>query len=173
MYNDFKENINFYIDNFNIEAQLFKKGIEIKNRGYMTKTEFLNICLWKSRRPKKRYNLNSEEQIINVTKLAFLEKDEETKINILKLLDGVLIPTASALLSVVNPEDYPIIDKRCVQSLQDLKLIKWKIINNKNWLLYLTIIRNLSKELNLTCREIEKGLFAYNRIKLDLEYKNL
>lgn len=173
MYNDFKENINFYIDNFNIEAQLFKKGIEIKNRGYMTKTEFLNICLWKSRRPKKRYNLNSEEQIINVTKLAFLEKDEETKINILKLLDGVLIPTASALLSVVNPEDYPIIDKRCVQSLQDLKLIKWKIINNKNWLLYLSIIRNLSKELNLTCREIEKGLFAYNRIKLDLEYKNL
>lgn len=173
MYNDFKENINFYIDNFNIEAQLFKKGIEIKNRGYMTKTEFLNICLWKSRRPKKRYNLNSEEQIITTTKLAFLEKDEETKINILKLLDGVLIPTASALLSVVNPEDYPIIDKRCVQSLQDLKLIKWKIINNKNWLLYLTIIRNLSKELNLTCREIEKGLFAYNRIKLDLEYKNL
>lgn len=170
---EFKKNISFYIENFNIEAQLFKKGVEIKERGYLTKTEFLNICLWKSRRPKKRYNLNEEEDIIEITQLALLEKDEIKKIKLLTSLKGVLIPTASAILSIVNPEDYPIIDKRCVESLNDLKIIKWEIINEKNWLIYLDIIRNLGKEVNLTCREVEKGLFAYNRIKLDSEYKNL
>jgi hypothetical protein len=170
---EFKENISFYIENFNIEAQLFKKGVEIKERGYLTKTEFLNICLWKSRRPKNLYKQNSETEIENSTKLALAENDELLKINHLTKLNGVLIPTASAILSIVNPQDYPIIDIRCVNSLKELKVIDWETINSKNWLIYLDVIRRLSKELNLTCREVEKGLFAYNRIKLDLEYKNL
>jgi hypothetical protein len=38
---------------------------------------------------------------------------------------------------------------------------------------YLEIIRKLGKENNKPAREIEKGLFAYNRINLDKEYTNL
>ncbi len=173
MIKEFKENINFYIENFNIEEQLFKKGIDIKQKGYLTKNEFLNICLWKSRRPKNRYILNSEIEIENITRLALAEKDELLKIEYLTRLKGVLIPTASAILSVVNPQEYPIIDVRCVEALKELKVIEWGLINNNNWLIYLEIIRKLSKELNLTCREVEKGLFAYNRMNLDSEYKNL
>jgi hypothetical protein len=173
MVEQFKENISFYIDNFNIELQLFKKGVEIKQRGYLTKTEFLNICLWKSRRPKKWYIQNTDTEIEKLTKLAIGEKDELLKIKYLTSLKGVLIPTASAILSITNPNDYPIIDVRCVNSLKDLKIIDWEIINSKNWLIYLDIIRKMSVELNLTCREVEKGLFAYNRMYLDSEYKNL
>ena len=173
MITEFKENISFYIDNFNIELQLFKKGVEIKQRGYLTKTEFLNICLWKSRRPKNLYILNSEDEIKNCTKLALAEKDELLKIKHLTSLKGVLIPTASAILSITNPKDYPIIDVRCVNALKHLGIIDLKIINDKNWLIYLDIIRKMSIELNLTCREVEKGLFAYNRMYLDSEYKNL
>lgn len=173
MIQEFKENINFYIDNFNIEEQLFKKGIELKQRGYLTKNEFLNICLWKSRRPKNRYILNSETEIENITRLALTEKDELVKMKHLTSLKGVLIPTASAILSIVNPQEYPIIDIRCILTLNKLNIIDWKTINNNNWLNYIEIIRKLSKELNLTCREVEKGLFAYNRMHLDSEYKNL
>lgn len=173
MEKEFKENINFYVDNFNIEVQLFKKGVEIKQRGYLTKTEFLNICLWKSRRPKKWYIQNSETEIESLTKLAIEEKDELLKINHLTSLKGVLIPTASAILSITNPQDYPIIDVRCVHALKYLKIIDWETMNNQNWLKYLHVIRKMSSELNLTCREVEKGLFAYNRMNLDNEYKNL
>tara|TARA_R110000823_G_scaffold81814_2_gene185912 strand:- start:1129 stop:1653 length:525 start_codon:yes stop_codon:yes gene_type:complete len=173
MVEEFKENISFYIDNFNIELQLFKKGVEIKQRGYLTKTEFLNICLWKSRRPKKWYIQNTEAEIERLTKLAFGEKDELLKLKHLTSLKGVLIPTASAILSITNPKDYPIIDVRCVNSLKFLNIIEWETINNKNWLTYLEIIRKMSFELNLSCREVEKGLFAYNRMYLDKEYKNL
>lgn len=173
MIQEFKESINFYIDNFNIEEQLFKKGIEIKQKGYLTKNEFLNICLWKSRRPKNRYILNSETEIENITRLALAEEDELLKIEYLTRLKGVLIPTASAILSVVNPQEYPIIDVRCVKALKELKVIEWEIINYNNWIHYLTIIRSMSLELNLSCREIEKGLFTYNRLCFDSEYKNL
>ncbi|MEJ1221742.1 hypothetical protein [Sediminicola sp. 1XM1-17] len=111
--------------------------------------------------------------MISQTKLAFSEKDELKKIKILKELKGVQIPTASAILSAVNPEIYPIIDERCLQSLTDLGMIKWKTITENNWIEYLNIIRVLSRENNKTAREIEKGLFAYNRINLDKEYTNL
>jgi thermostable 8-oxoguanine DNA glycosylase len=169
----FTENLEYYIDQYELEKQIFQLGKEIKKRGWLEKTEFLTICLWKSRRPKKLYYLNSDKDIISKSKMVFDEKNELNKIKILTDLKGVRIPTASAILSVVNPEIYPIIDIRCVQSLRDLGIINWKTITEKNWIEYLSIIRSLSKEKNKTAREIEKGLFSYNRINLDKEYTNL
>ena len=171
--NAFTENLEYYIDQYELEKQIFRMGKEIKKRGWLERTEFLTICLWKSRRPKRLYDLNSDKEIISKSKVSFAEKDELKKIKILTELKGVQIPTASAILSVVNPDSYPIIDERCIQSLIDLGIIKWKTITENNWIEYLKIIRSLSKEKNKTAREIEKGLFAYNRINLDKEYTNL
>ena len=170
---DFKENIDFYIEQYDLEKQIFIIGEKVFKRGWLTKEEFLTFCLWKSRRPKKWYYLNTEKEIERITKLSFSEKDEIKKITLLTELKGVSIPTASAILSIVNPELYPIIDERCIQSLKKLNVISWETINNKNWLDYLKIIRKLAVNNNKTAREIEKGLFAFNRIKLDKEYKNL
>lgn len=171
--NDFTQNINFYTDQYELEKQLYKKGIEYLKRGWLLKKEFLTICLWKSRRPKRLYNLNSESEIERCTKLSFAEKDEKKKIGYLIQLHGVRIPVASAILSVTNPKDYPIIDERCIQSLKQLGVIEWERISEDNWLIYLEIIREIGKRYNKDSREIEKGLFAYNRIKLDEQYKNL
>jgi len=169
----FTQKLEFYIDQYDLEKQIFQMGEKITERGWLTKNEFLTICLWKSRRPKKRYNLNSESEIIQSTKLAFREDYELKKIKILTELKGVRIPTASAILSVVNPTHYPIIDERCIQSLRNLEMINWKTITEKNWIEYLEIIRELAIKNNRSAREIEKGLFAYNRINLDKEYTNL
>lgn len=170
---DFSQNIEHYIDQYDLEKAIFQMGEKILNRGWLNKDEFLTICLWKSRRPKQLYYLNSSEEIINKTKLCFKEGDELKKIQILIGLKGVRIPTASAILSVTNHVDYPIIDERCIQSLKYLGQIRWTTITENNWLEYLKIIRNLAKENGKSAREIEKGLFAYNRIQLDKEYKNL
>lgn len=171
--NAFTENLEYYIDQYELEKQIFQMGKEVKKRGWLEKSEFLSICLWKSRRPKRLYDLNSNEEIIARSKLSFDEKDELKRIKILTELKGVQIPTASAILSVVNPEIYPIIDVRCIQSLKNLGIINWKTITERNWIEYLNIIRDCSKEKNKTAREIEKALFAYNRINLDKEYTNL
>lgn len=170
---EFIENLEFYIDQYEWEKQIFHMGVEIKIRGWMNKREFLSICLWKSRRPKKLYELNTNEGIITKSKLAFKEKDEFRKIQLLTELEGVGIPTASAILSVVNPEKYPIIDERCIQTFRKFGIIDWKIITANRWIEYLNIIRKLAKNNNKTAREIEKALFAYNRINLDKQYKNL
>lgn len=139
----------------------------------MHKDEFMMICLWKSRRPKRLYLQNSEDQIRDNSKACFQESDEKIKIEHLIQLKGVEVPTASALLSVVDPDNYPIIDIRCVSALKQLRYITWEIITPNSWVKYLEIIRAIANDFSKTPREVEMGLFAYNRMELDSEYRNL
>ena len=88
-------------------------------------------------------------------------------------LKGVRIPVASAILSVTDSDNYPIIDERCMQALKTLYKIEWKVITSNSWLNYLDFLRKLAKEHNKTAREIEKGLFAFNRMVLDKDLTNL
>ena len=76
----FTEKLEFYIDQYDLEKQIFKMGENISNRGWLNKKEFLTICLWKSRRPKKLYDLNTEAEIIEITKAALEENSEINKI---------------------------------------------------------------------------------------------
>ena len=170
---EFEDNIEVYIDNYDKEKHLFLNGAEWFKKGWLDKSEFLEICLWKSRRPKRFYEQNSIKEIKEFTQKAFAENNEKTKVELLTNLKGVSIPTASAILCVTNSIKYPIIDIRCVETLIDLKLISWNNINSNSWVEYLKIVRELAKKHNKTAREIEKGLFAYNRIKLDKQYINL
>ncbi len=173
MIEEFKNDIGSFIENYDVEVQLFKTGKLIKERGYLNKKEFLSICLWKSRRPKPLYIQNDENFIIEQSRKAFCEQDEVKKIEYLTAFKGVEIATASAILSVVFPENYGIIDVRCIEALNNLKQIDFERITIQNWIKYISLLRDLSIELNLSCREIEKALFAYNRIQLDEQYKNL
>jgi hypothetical protein len=170
---DFTQKIEFYIDQYDLDKTIFNLGKIVAKRGWLKKDEFLAICLWKSRRPKKLFILNSEDKIVQKSKLSFLERDELKKLRYLTELHGVGIATASAILSIVNPKLYPIIDERCIQSLHNLGMINWTNISEHNWLKYLEIIRNMSEKYKRDARDIEKGLFAFNRINLDKEYKNL
>ncbi|MBO6515222.1 MAG: hypothetical protein JJ975_01550 [Bacteroidia bacterium] len=171
--NKFTSKIDYFIDQYTVEKQLYKLGPKWLKRGWLEKEDFLTICLWKSRRPKKLYIANAALEIKNCTRAAFSEKDELLKLNHLTKLSGVSVPTASAILSVTNPQDYPIIDERCIQSLNKLGCITWETITPNRWLDYISIVRTIAKAYGKTAREVEMGLFAYNRIMLDREYKNL
>jgi len=116
---------------------------------------------------------NTRENIEINTRKALCMNDEKSKIEILTQLHGVGVPTASAILTVIYPEKYGIIDVRCVIALKELDVIKWEKINLDNWIEYLKIIRELANQSKRTPREIEMALFAYNRIELDKESKNL
>lgn len=170
---EFFENIDYYVNQYDYENVIYGLGKDIKERGYLLKKEFLDICLWKSRRRKDLYEKNSDEEIENASKNCFKLETELEKIRSLISLRGVGIPTASAILSVIDPEKYPIIDKRCIQSLNHLGLIDWENISEQKWIEYLYIIRGIAGKKGKTARDIEKGLFAYNRIKLDEDLTNL
>ena len=168
-----KKNLNFYIKSYDVEKELYKRGKKWRKKGYLKKKQFMEICLWKSRRAKKRYDSNDATLVKKITQEAFAESDEKKKIEKLTELKGVRIPVASAILSVTDSDNYPIIDERCMQALKTLYKIEWKVITSNSWLNYLDFLRKLAKEHNKTAREIEKGLFAFNRMVLDKDLTNL
>jgi len=169
------KNIQKYIELYDTERYLFEViSPKVKKNGYLSFNDFYQICMWKSARPKKRY-LNNKKSVESTTKRALLETDEGQRIKILCELDGVGIATASAILTIIYPEKYAVIDVRDLEELN--KITKNKVGNTvsiNTWINYLTEMRILAKENNVTPREIDKALFAMNRESLEKEnYKNL
>ena len=76
----FSKNLDFYIDQYDLEKSIFDLGKGISKRGWLNRDEFLTICLWKSRRPKKLYEQNSPDDIKSQTIISLKEKDERKKI---------------------------------------------------------------------------------------------
>ena len=108
-----------YIALYDTEKYLFDVvGPSVKGKGYLSFEDFYKICMWKSARQKRKY-IQNKNSIEKVSKSAIAEKDEAKKIKILCELKGVGIPTASAILTVVFPEKYAIIDVRCLEMIRE------------------------------------------------------
>lgn len=146
---------------------LAKRLAAARKRGYLTKKEFLDICIWKSPRPVRHYKSNSGEKIKTVTKKAFAQKHEITKLSLLTSLKGVSIPVASAILTALDPVSYGIIDIRVWQVLYKYGAVKnnprGQNFNAKQWYRYLILLRAYSRKTGLSCRKIEFTLFRYHQ----------
>lgn len=146
---------------------LINKLKGIKKRGYFTKKEFLQMCMWKSPRPKNQYIKNSEEDIISTSKKVFSTKYEKRRIELLTGLKGIKIPVASAILMLTDPENYGVIDIRVWQTLYLYDNVK---VNPKgigldfnNWYSYLMKLRYYAKKFKVSARRIEWILFQHHR----------
>jgi hypothetical protein len=88
----------------------------IQKRGYLLKKEFVSIGKWKTESQKSRYENNSNKKVENLTREA-LEASDQAKVEILDKLEGVGIPVASAILTIVYPQEYCVIDYRTWRAL--------------------------------------------------------
>jgi len=161
------KNIQRYLDLYNTEDHLFRvMGPRIRRRGFINFDEFYQICMWKSVRQKQNY-LKNKNIVKGISKKVFSEKSELLKMNQLLELKGVGIPTASAILTIVFPDKYAVIDIRCIQMLNKLGIKTNKTITINSWLEYLKTIRELAKENNLTPREVDQVLFSMHKEMLE------
>ena len=162
-------------------AETLKLMNELKNvkeRGYFTKEEFLKIGMWKSPRPKDRYLKNAEGDIILVSKKVFATKFEKRRIELLTSLDGVSIPTASAILTLIDPQNYGVIDIRVWQVLYLYSSVKDRPngtnFDFNNWYNYLMKLRYYAKKFKVSARDIERIIFQHHKeIQVGNLYKKL
>lgn len=135
---------------------------------YLTATEFEEILRWKLGqqigRQREIRAANTDEIIRAVTGLALTitHDDEdyelELRMNILCSLRGVAIPVASAVLALVFPEEYAVIDYR-----------GWRqVFGEGNYSLtgykkYMGEIRRLAEELGWPAQEVDHVIWEYDR----------
>jgi hypothetical protein len=134
-------------------------GPAVRKRGHFLRDEFLETYRWKTVRTAGRAEKYTEEEIADVTRLAFRQTDEKLRISLLCALDGVDLPVASVLLHVGLSPEYPIIDYRALWSLGSGQPGYYSF---DFWWSYVECCRRLAAAANVSVRDLDKALWAYS-----------
>jgi hypothetical protein len=148
---------NFQIEE--VERSLQAIARLAKQRGYMTRGEFLKIAMWKSPRPKKWYEDNSYGRIKSATKAAFSTRNSRVKIERLIQLSGVNYPVASAILHLAC-NNVPILD---VNALAAFGLERRANYDFQFWSAYCDAVKEIVRESGLSYRIVDRALWTYGK----------
>jgi hypothetical protein len=134
--------------------------LNVQQTGYYTKSDFLKLCEWKTPRTKPLCGQNDERFIVDVTTLALKTENEQLRIEVLTLMEGVGWPTASVLLHFgYQPKRYPILDYRALWSLSIPQPNEYSF---PFWQAYVELCRNLADECNVAMRTLDRALWQYS-----------
>lgn len=134
---------------------------QVRARGYFTKSEFVDVCRWKTARSKPLVESNSEEFIQAVTQTALSTPDERLRIEVLTLLDGVSWSTASVLLHFGHREPYPILDFRALWALGiDGSAVKYDF---SFWWNYSCFYRKQASQSDVTMQTLDRALWQSSK----------
>jgi thermostable 8-oxoguanine DNA glycosylase len=147
-------------------AQLLKE----RQPFYLTSVEFEEILRWKLRgqfgRQQAQRTVNTEEVVRLVTGLALAithvdeEYELELRMAILCALRGVGVPVASAILTLVYPDKYAVIDFRVWRQVFDEDKKTFLIGDYKR---YMQVIRQLANELGWSVQQVDVAIWEYDR----------
>jgi len=135
-------------------------GPRVRSSGFYAKSDFLELCYWKTPRTQPSCRRNDGAFIEEVTKIALGTQNERLRIETLTLLDGVSWPTASVLLHFGHREPYPILDFRALWSLEiDLP----GSYDFEFWWGYVVACRDLATRYRLDMRTLDRALWQYSK----------
>lgn len=149
--------------------------------GYLSAFDFFCIIIWKANRSKSKvakrllaHTSNLESGIKSLTSELFKANSDKEKLRILIKDYGFRLPTASAILSLLYPNNFTIYDVRVCEILPKFKKLSAVSDYEKLWLGYTDFIKNvrdyMPKEASL--RNIDKHLWGksfYEQLNCDLK----
>ena len=153
-----------------VEQSLKTWLAEQRGPKFLDKGRFLKLAGWKSERPKRRYEQNTDAFVREVTELAFQQSDDRLGLHILTALKGVGMPVASALLHFAFPDRYPILDFHVVNTLRRAGLwqgAKAPDFTLADWLKFTEVMRERAGSLGVHMRVLDKALWAFDEKKGD------
>lgn len=138
-----------------------------RTRKYLTKRELVWICRWKSARAIRLIRSNTHHRIREATSTVFATRSEQKRLTALLGLRGVSIPMASAILMLLSPRRYGVIDIRVWQLLHEFGLVTENPAGTgftaSQWSSFLSIIRAFSTELGVSARDVERTFFNFHQ----------
>ena len=138
---------------------------------FLTETEFDEILRWKLRGQYRRQAHlrmgNTDEVIRQVTGLALtvshVDEDCELqlRVSILSALRGVGVPVASAVLALVYPDEYAVVDFRVWRQLFGKEIGRAFLVSD--YKRYMCKMRPLASELGWSVQEVDMAIWEYDR----------
>ncbi len=148
-------------------AALIRALAGVRRRGAFTRAEFLRMCRWKSPRAQHLWEANSAARVRAVSRAVLATRDERIRMARLTGLSGVGVPMASAILTLIDPRRYGVLDIRAWQLLFALRSVaanrRGQGFTLAQWQQYLAALRHHARRLRVTARAIEYTLFLCHR----------
>jgi len=126
--------------------------------GTYTRAKLRVIVHWKTKRQKKRLEENSDAEIRDALSLAIAARTERAAISVLRGLQGVDTPVASAILTAIDPKRYTVIDFRALEALG-------VTTNDRSvnfYLCYLAECRQLAEKYKVSLRDFDRALWQWS-----------
>jgi hypothetical protein len=138
-----------------------------RRRRYLTSAELEAVCRWKSARAIHHIRANTAGQVRSATRQALGTRRERQRLEALRALHGVSVPMASAILTLLDPRRYGVLDIRVWQLLYHLGVVGRKPggsgFDFDDWSRFLAVVRRYSLKLGVKARDIERTLFIVHR----------
>lgn len=134
---------------------------EVREQGYLTKAQLLEVVEWKAPRSRRHARSAPETLVIEATRLLFNTRSEQLRIGVPSLIPGVGYPMASVLLHFFHPEPYPIIDYRALWSLGLEQQSAYYTF--EAWWTYVEACRSLSAQAGVDMRTFDRALWQYSK----------
>jgi hypothetical protein len=133
-------------------------------QGEHKRANLLKIFEWKTRgRGRSRLERNTDDEIADALALAIKAKTDRAALAVLRGLDGIEIPVASAALTAIDPERFTIIDFRALEALG----IRQANITIDFYLAYLSHCRRLAHENKVSLRMLDRALWQWSKENSD------
>jgi hypothetical protein len=132
-----------------------------RSRGYFNKTEFIEVCRWKTPRSRRLVALNPAADVEDATQLALSARSEALRIGVLRALQGVDWATASVFLHFDHREPYPIIDFR---ALEALGVAQGSVVYSFDlWSAYVRRCRELAGRCGVDMRTLDRAMWQWSK----------
>jgi len=148
-------------------ATLIRDLRDVRRRGFFTRGEFLRMCRWKSPRARRLWEKNSAARIRAVSRAVLATRDERARMELLTRLTGVGVPMGSAILTLIDPRRYGVLDIRAWQLLFAIRSVdanrRGQGFTIAQWEIYLAALRAHARRLRVSARMVEYTLFHCHR----------
>lgn len=159
-----KDNIGEYLKYYWLEKYLFGEvNRNFRKNKSLTPGEFLAIVIWKRNASKTKIARGlSGTRIRSIVRSIYDEKDPEKKLEILLKIKYIGIAIASAVLTVLYPNKFTVVDYRVLNSLKRLSVkIKGKPMQDRDdYLAYVDICKKEAKKRRLSLRNLDRALWG-------------
>jgi hypothetical protein len=136
-------------------------------RGYLTAAELEAVCRWKSPRAIHLVRSNDRRRVRALTGRALRARGERQRLEALTALRGVSVPMASALLTLIDPRRYGVLDIRVWQLLHEVGAVTGRPrgagFGFDHWAQFLETVRAFAVSLDVQARHVELALFRGHR----------
>lgn len=150
-------------------ARLCRRLRVARARGYLTRSELEAVCRWKSPRAIHQVRANTAKRVRAATTSALGTRSEPRRLESLVRLRGVSVPMASAVLTLIDPRRYGVIDIRVWQLLHARGAVRRNAegvgLSAGNWREFLAVIRHFARKLRVKARDVERALFDAHRAR--------